>query len=543
MLAAAGTCLAQQSPGAGQSPMNATVMGIGHGPDEKASKANAERDAVRIAVQNLLGPQAPQNQQDIDRFIEKAEPKQFLKAANGAKSIVSRKQGNETVTEASYAVDWAKLRPLLEKAGFTIGNSPGGMAQGQPGQPGGMAGLPETIVGMGKDKDEKKAISLAQRDAVRIAANQALGPQSPMNAGAIDAFIAQADPAQFLLPAGNPPYRVRKEGTATIAEYPARVTWEILRNQLIQAGLSPIPATAGQQGPFSQQNQQGQQAQSAGIADKGAADWGAVTETEKNTILKYLDTLSFMVYYNENSLADPQMLKAAVSRANTVLTRAGITVFDINRVEKIKTDQRKVYEGSSGTSVDFIQWVAQKLNADIYVQIDVITGKTSGEAAAASPSDAAQTVGVLTTELFDASTGQLLGSVSSNIVGAAGAGVQDTSSLVLNVVSQAMVQAVSQAKEQMQKALVRGMRYELIVQNTPDSKLMNSFLQELKSKTKQIKVLSSSPTEYRYEVYYIGLLSDLEALIYSVSEKIVQLKDINQVMASGKSLTMDTGLK
>jgi hypothetical protein len=183
------------------------------------------------------------------------------------------------------------------------------------------------------------------------------------------------------------------------------------------------------------------------------------------------------------------------------------------------------------------------LNADIYVQIDVITGKTSGEAAAASPSDAAQTVGVLTTELFDASTGQLLGSVSSNIVGAAGAGVQDTSSLVLNVVSQAMVQAVSQAKEQMQKALVRGMRYELIVQNTPDSKLMNSFLQELKSKTKQIKVLSSSPTEYRYEVYYIGLLSDLEALIYSVSEKIVQLKDINQVMASGKSLTMDTGLK
>jgi hypothetical protein len=226
-----------------------------------------------------------------------------------------------------------------------------------------------------------------------------------------------------------------------------------------------------------------------------------------------------MVYYNENSLADKTMLKAAVSQANTVLTRAGITVFDINRVEKLKSDQRTVYESSQSDAVSLIQWVAQKLNADIYVQVDVITGEKKDESTSSETDPL--TIGVLTTDLFDASTGQLLGSSSINII------AKDT----------------NQAKEQMKKSLVRGMRYELIIQNTQDSRLMSSFLTAMKPKTKQIKVLSSSPAEYRYEVYYIGLLSDLEALIYSVSEKLPGLENISLVMASGKSLVMDTGNK
>jgi hypothetical protein len=166
-----------------------------------------------------------------------------------------------------------------------------------------------------------------------------------------------------------------------------------------------------------------------------------------------------------------------------------------------------------------IQWVAQKLNADIYVQVDVITGEKKDESTSSETDPL--TIGVLTTDLFDASTGQLLGSSSINII------AKDT----------------NQAKEQMKKSLVRGMRYELIIQNTQDSRLMSSFLTAMKPKTKQIKVLSSSPAEYRYEVYYIGLLSDLEALIYSVSEKLPGLENISLVMASGKSLVMDTGNK
>jgi hypothetical protein len=315
----------------------------------------------------------------------------------------------------------------------------------------------------------------------------------------------------------------------------------VAQNQ--QPGVpGPQPGQPGQaQGPGQPPAQQGQTSElSGGMGGASAADWGTVTAAEKNTILKYLDTMSFMVYYNEKSAADKAMLKAAVSQANTVLTRAGITVFDIDRVERLKNDQMKVFENTSGTEVNLIQWIAQKLNADVYVQIDVAANATDSAKDGEQPADA-MTVGVLTTEIFDSSTGQLLGSVPINIIASSGKS-SDTASLVLNVVSQAMTQAVTQAKEQMQKALVRGMRYEMIIQNTPDSRLMNKFLQAFKPKVKQVKVLASSATEYRYEVYFIGLLSDLESLIYQVTDTIPELAKMSQVMATGKTITLDAKL-
>lgn len=514
-------------------PPNQTVMGIGHGQNAKESVAQAERDAVRIAVMNLIGP-AMQDPK-VQRFIEKIEVKQILTLEAGNKSVKTRKENNEYITESTYTVNWPKLRELLQKEGITFAENR---------SPAPMQSYPESIRGEGRAKDEKTARDLALRNTVRIALDFVLGPQSPMNKPQIDDFIQRCDPNKFLQPVENPPFRISKEGSEVKAVYVGRVSWPILREQAKTIGV-PL---AGEMGPpaGNVQNIPGTISSTETTLDSGldtgtSADWGNVSEEEKNIILKYIDTLSFMVYYNENSLADKAMLKAAVSRANTVLTRAGITVFDISRVEKLKADQMKVYESSQSDAVSLIQWVAQKLNADIYVQIDVITGEKKDESA--STDKAPLTIGVLTTDLFDASTGQLLGSSSSNIIANDASQAKDPTNLVLNMVSQAMVQAVSQAKEQMKKSLVRGMRYELIIQNTPDSRLMSSFLSAMKPKTKQIKVLSSSPSEYRYEVYYIGLLSDLEALIYSVSEKLPGLENISLVMASGKSIIMDTGNK
>jgi 6-pyruvoyl-tetrahydropterin synthase len=502
---------------------NQTVLGIGHGINEKESVAKAERDAVRIAVMNVTGP-AMQDPK-IQKFIDKLDAKQILTLAEGKKSVKTRKENNEYITESIYTVNWQKLKELLQKDGIPL-------AENRPVQP--RQDYPETVRGEGRAKDEKTARDKAIQNTVRIALDFVLGPQSPMNQPQIDRFIQNCDWTIFMQAVQNPPVNISKEGSEIKAEFIARVNWPILREQAKTIGVplagemikppqgnneSIEPGQAGNMQNMPGKAGSGEMSVISGLDTGTAADWGNVSEEEKNIILKYIDTLSFMVYYNENSLADKTMLKAAVSQANTVLTRAGITVFDINRVEKLKSDQRTVYESSQSDAVSLIQWVAQKLNADIYVQVDVITGEKKDESTSSETDPL--TIGVLTTDLFDASTGQLLGSSSINII------AKDT----------------NQAKEQMKKSLVRGMRYELIIQNTQDSRLMSSFLTAMKPKTKQIKVLSSSPAEYRYEVYYIGLLSDLEALIYSVSEKLPGLENISLVMASGKSLVMDTGNK
>jgi 6-pyruvoyl-tetrahydropterin synthase len=524
---------------------NQTVLGIGHGINEKESVAKAERDAVRIAVMNVTGP-AMQDPK-IQKFIDKLDAKQILTLAEGKKSVKTRKENNEFISESIYTVNWQKLKELLQKNGIPL-------AENRPVQP--RQDYPETVRGEGRAKDEKTARDKAIQNTVRIALDFVLGPQSPMNQPQIDRFIQNCDWTSFMQAVQNPPVKFSKEGSEIKAEFIARVNWPILREQAKTIGV-PLAGemikppqgnneSIGPGQPWNIQNMPGKAGSGempviSGLDTGTAADWGNVSEEEKNIILKYIDTLSFMVYYNENSLADKTMLKAAVSQANTVLTRAGITVFDINRVEKLKSDQRTVYESSQSDAVSLIQWVAQKLNADIYVQVDVITGEKKDESTSSETDPL--TIGVLTTDLFDASTGQLLGSSSINIIAKDTNQAKDPTNLVLNMVNQAMVQAVCQAKEQMKKSLVRGMRYELIIQNTQDSRLMSSFLTAMKPKTKQIKVLSSSPAEYRYEVYYIGLLSDLEALIYSVSEKLPGLENISLVMASGKSLVMDTGNK
>jgi hypothetical protein len=508
---------------------------------EALARTMAIKDALRNGIMILAGQGLQPDSPKIQEFIDRNDPGRFLKP-DGANAFTVGKDGAQTLVEARMRSDWDMLRAALKTAGFALN------AQPAPGP------MPADIVmGMGRDAAEAKARELAVREALRNAVMRLLGPQAQPDSPKVQDFVAKADPGRFLVPDSGMAEQKRKDGAMTVIELRMRVKLDALVLALRAAGFpvaqnqqpgvpGPQPGQPGQaQGPGQPPAQQGQTSElSGGMGGASAADWGTVTAAEKNTILKYLDTMSFMVYYNEKSAADKAMLKAAVSQANTVLTRAGITVFDIDRVERLKNDQMKVFENTSGTEVNLIQWIAQKLNADVYVQIDVAANATDSAKDGEQPADA-MTVGVLTTEIFDSSTGQLLGSVPINIIASSGKS-SDTASLVLNVVSQAMTQAVTQAKEQMQKALVRGMRYEMIIQNTPDSRLMNKFLQAFKPKVKQVKVLASSATEYRYEVYFIGLLSDLESLIYQVTDTIPELAKMSQVMATGKTITLDAKL-
>ncbi|MEW5816705.1 MAG: hypothetical protein AB1798_15090, partial [Spirochaetota bacterium] len=100
------------------------------------------------------------------------------------------------------------------------------------------------------------------------------------------------------------------------------------------------------------------------------------TEKEKQFISKYAANMSYMVYFNEDAGEDPFLMKSAVGIADSFLSENGVQVVDFNQIENLKKDQELVYEEQTGSAISMIQWIAQKLNADVYIEIDA---RTSGE--------------------------------------------------------------------------------------------------------------------------------------------------------------------
>lgn len=267
-------------------------------------------------------------------------------------------------------------------------------------------------------------------------------------------------------------------------------------------------------------------------------DWGEATAEEASIIRRYVDTMTYMVYYGEESKEDPALLRAAAAKANEFLASRTMEAIDIAQVEKIKADQKKVFEESTGNDVTFIQWIAQKLNADVYIEIDASsTGRSAGTTRHYGSVN-------LNIKLYDPSTAQLLGAVPFNseetfsTVSQLDAKVNALQSSLFRI----LPKAIEQAKNYMTKALTRGIKYELILQNTSDSRLLSRFRTALARRVKAVNVVTSTPQETRYEVYYIGMTADLEDLIYQVTDTIPGLEGMNKVMQRGKSLTMDTGL-
>ncbi|MCF6336086.1 MAG: hypothetical protein L3J12_10120, partial [Spirochaetales bacterium] len=118
------------------------------------------------------------------------------------------------------------------------------------------------------------------------------------------------------------------------------------------------------------------------VADKPAAPKPAVpapaapgavaaTPEEKALIDEIIGNMTFMVYYDEDSGTDPFLAKTAVAVANRYLSENGMEYVDLDQIEQIKKDQALAYEDETGKSVSIIQWIAGKLNADIYIEIVV----------------------------------------------------------------------------------------------------------------------------------------------------------------------------
>ncbi len=264
----------------------------------------------------------------------------------------------------------------------------------------------------------------------------------------------------------------------------------------------------------------------------------SVTPYELAVIKEYLSEMTYMVYFNDETENNPYLARAAVASANRYLEQQGIEYIDLNQIERIKNDQRLVYEEETGEAVSVIQWIAHKLNADIYIEVALD---------ASSSTEAGKYYGTasVTLNCYDASTAIGRGSAVYQTNPPAFSTVSESDALNNAVTSAAfkgMSAAVAGAEEETLKALSSGFKYTLYVVNTPDSAVMRDFSKKVEKKVKNIKRLSYSPEETIYEVSLIGDIGMLEDLIYDTAELIPGLENLTLVMQRRNSITFDTGM-
>jgi len=263
----------------------------------------------------------------------------------------------------------------------------------------------------------------------------------------------------------------------------------------------------------------------------------ALSAEEQLFVSNYLSKLSYMVYYSENSGIDPRLAKTAVTQANRyLLEKQGLSVIDFDQIERNKRDQQDAYQAETGGSIDMIQYLAQKLNADMYVEIDL---KASASGNPGSYSATAQG----TMKLFEASTATLLGSIAFMSPPTFSPNSPDSaiSNAIAASVWQAMPKVTEQSKALTAAAMSRGVRYDLVLQRTPDAKQISQFVKALSKKIREVEQLNFSPEETKFTLFAFMPKAKIQEAVYEAAQASL-LSDIYLVYMRGKSFTFNTGL-
>ncbi|UTC75301.1 hypothetical protein E4O03_00805 [Treponema sp. OMZ 792] len=287
-----------------------------------------------------------------------------------------------------------------------------------------------------------------------------------------------------------------------------------------------------------QLNENPNSAQKPKDADLILKEAQASGEGKKNLqfLNNYIENMTYMVFDAEEANADRFLLKAAVETGNAFLLKQGYRAIDSKEVEKLKKDQAVIYQESSEEGMSAIQLIAQKLNADVYMEIDAVTEggyESNGYYGSAK----------ITLKIFNPSTGELLGAVpyTSQKTFSRVSSYDAQSNAIQSAVNKALPMAIDQAKILLAKAYSRGIRYEVIINETPDSKSMSRLRKALSENLNDIKTLYQSSAQTKYAVSFFGTIDDLEAVIYDAADSVPGFENIKLVMLRGKTLTFKSG--
>lgn len=378
--------------------------------------------------------------------------------------------------------------------------------------------------GAGQDPSLIGAMNEAKMDAVRKAVIDLIGaPAEQANRETLTGKLyATRNPNAYVVPESFATTKKDKLGEDYLVEGRVLVRMEAVAATLDALGLrgTAKPASAG-----------------TGAAGTAAAVEPAPTADEEKIILNLVERMTWMVYFSEHEGVDPFAMKTAVGIADQYLARNAMEAVDLAQVERLKKDQQKAWEAETGASIGIVQWIAQKLNADVYLEIDgAIEVRNVGTLSTASAA--------VVLKIYEASTARLLGSVSWN--GAQSEFRQTRVAAVTNAMQlamdKAMPLAVGQARARFAAELRNGVKYGLVLQRTADAKAVTAFRDRLKERVKNLKTVSQADAETTFEVWLVGSIEDLADLVVSVAGRVPGLEGLRQVMLRGKSITFNTGM-
>ncbi len=417
-----------------------------------------------------------------------------------------------------------------------------GCASAPPADP----GSDDYYLGAGRGESLGEAMNAAKMDAVRKAVIDLIGAEAEAaQAGELeDVLYSTRNPNAYVY--NETMETLHRDGSLIDGdlryEIRIRVNVPAVRRTLeangIRADVARPPAArpADQDAGATDRDER----ETGTVAAIPAPDPVEVSPAERRFISRYVDTMTYMVYFADRAVDEiPDgefVLRSAVNQANGYLVSRGHLVVDAAQVEQLRRDQELVYEEQTGRELSLLQWVARRLNADVYIEIDARTSsRTSGSGHYATAD--------VTLSMYETSTGQILGSVNRRSQESFSRTSQADAAVnaLQSTVHQAMPQAVDMSERQMERMLTRGIRYELVLQRPPDARSLSRFRTAMQEEVRTIATVSQSPQEVLYEVFFVGSSDDLIDLIFVVSDRVAGFDSLDLVISRGRSLTFDAG--
>ena len=242
-----------------------------------------------------------------------------------------------------------------------------------------------------------------------------------------------------------------------------------------------------------------------------------------------------MMVMKEGTVLDKAQIAGVLTKGNEYLLRQGFDVVHYEQLLKNMEDQRTAYEAEAGESMSLVQYVAQKLGADVYVELHGTPrswsegNKHFGEAN-------------FTANMYDPSTAELLGSVTFKTDRSLDSSPETAlmNALVAGT-AQFMPRIVRDSTNVLRNRYSNGVRYQVVIQKAGDARAVSTFRRNLRSRVREISMGPSAADLATMDVYLFGSLSDLEDACYAAFEKTPGMESAYQVYSRGKILTFNTG--
>ncbi|MDC7127189.1 MAG: hypothetical protein PQJ46_16615 [Spirochaetales bacterium] len=274
------------------------------------------------------------------------------------------------------------------------------------------------------------------------------------------------------------------------------------------------------------------------LEQKAKVDISEFTESEKIKIKSYIDSMTYLIYFNDNPDVSDDLLKTAVFYANEYLEKDGLNFIQLTDIEQILNKPQDVYLNETEGKVGFMQWAAYRVQADIYFNIstNVTVKKDDGKYFVDEK---------IVISCYDINTFNKLFDVESSTKNSSVSNVSEEDAIkkaFREIVPVCVSKALDEVRNNIVKAAINGFSYKIIIQKPENQEILEEFADNLSYKVKLLENVSTSPEQVIYDVLFIGEATELESLVCETAATVEGLDSFRIVMQRENELSFNTGL-